>query len=104
MPAPGCIHTPSEYMTAFQNCLPITCVSPNLYATTLVGEPDAQPDIYPSGFHWAWTVGSESSRPSRTGAGRSAGTRARGRRSPTTSCSMSASAKAISTAASAASS
>ena len=60
VPAPGCIQTPSEYMTAFQSCLPITCVSPNLYATTLVGEPDAQPDIYPSGFHWAWTVGSES--------------------------------------------
>ncbi len=60
VPAPGCIQTPSEYMTAFRNCLPITCVSPNLYATAMVGPPDAQPAIYPSGFHWAWTVGSES--------------------------------------------
>jgi hypothetical protein len=46
-------------MTAFQACVPITCVSSKLYATTLVGDPGAQPDIYPSGFHWAWTVGSE---------------------------------------------
>lgn len=54
-----CIKTPSEYMTAFTNCLPITCVSPDLYATVMVGPPDAQPDIYPHGFHWAWTSGSE---------------------------------------------
>lgn len=42
-----CIKTPGEYMTAFTNCLPITCVSPDLYATVMVGPPDAQPDIYP---------------------------------------------------------
>ena len=59
VPHPSCVQTPSEYMTAFQNCLPISCVSPNLYATAMVGDPTAQPDIYPSGFHWAWTVGSE---------------------------------------------
>ena len=100
VPAPGCIQTPSEYMTAFRNCLPITCVSPNLYATAMVGPPDAQPAIYPSGFHWAWTVGSESCRHSPTGAGPAARTRRGARHSPTTSCSMSGSAKAISTAAS----
>lgn len=54
-----CIKTPSEFVTAFANCLPITCVSPDLYATVMVGPPGAQPDIYPHGFQWAWTSGSE---------------------------------------------
>lgn len=54
-----CIKTPAEYMTAFTYCMPITCVSPDLYATVMVGPPDAQPDIYPHGFQWAWTSGSE---------------------------------------------
>lgn len=57
--ASRCIKTPSDYVTALDNCLPITCVSPDLYATVMVGPPDAQPDIYPHGFHWAWTSGSE---------------------------------------------
>ena len=60
VPAPSCIETPAEYMTAFTSCLPVTCVSPKLYGTAEVGALDGQSHIYPSGFQWAWTVGNES--------------------------------------------
>jgi len=60
IPSPSCVETPAQYMTAFNNCLPVTCVSPKLYGTVEVGAIDGQSHIYPSGFEWAWTVGSES--------------------------------------------
>ncbi|MGD9508296.1 MAG: hypothetical protein AB7I59_05720 [Geminicoccaceae bacterium] len=60
IPSPSCVQTPAEYMTAFTSCLPVTCVSPKLYGTVEVGAVDGQSHIYPSGFEWAWTVGSES--------------------------------------------
>jgi hypothetical protein len=56
--AEGCIQTPKAYKAAFESCEPVACVSPNLYATIIVEDPaKKQTNIYPPGFHWAWTSG-----------------------------------------------
>jgi hypothetical protein len=55
-----CIETPVDYKTAFNNCAPVTCVSPHLFGTIIVQPPQGtQATIYPAGFHWAWTSGNE---------------------------------------------
>ncbi|MDN3359875.1 hypothetical protein [Actinomadura sp. DC4] len=48
----GCISTPGEYLTAWNN-RQVRCVSPFLFATT---HPRGSTTIYPSGFWYAWAV------------------------------------------------
>jgi hypothetical protein len=48
----GCISTPDEYLTAWNN-RQVRCVSPFLFATT---HPRGSTTIYPSGFWYAWAV------------------------------------------------
>lgn len=50
----GCVSTPAEYLTAWNN-RQVRCVSPFLYATT---HPRGSTTIYPSGFWYAWLVSS----------------------------------------------
>lgn len=48
----GCISTPGEYLTAWNN-RQVRCVSPFLFATT---HPRGSTTIYPSGFWYAWVA------------------------------------------------